>query len=199
MEVGLSPQAIATKDFKLCRRGFSPEDVSGFLLNVAAAYQQALDWGAANQARAEQAEAGSTPRSFDELGAEAGALMQAAKEAADTLRRRAEEDAAILMARASEQTEKAMREVGLESDRLRNATKRRCDEMLAEAQARADRLADGELKLRAKLHELEGLFASLRDAMDAPTYEGTDVSSVDERSHQGSAELPVRPASTVAT
>ena len=92
-----------------------------------------------------------------------------------------------------------MREVGLESDRLRNATKRRCDEMLAEAQARADRLADGELKLRAKLHELEGLFASLRDAMDAPTYEGTDVSSVDERSHQGSAELPVRPASTVAT
>ncbi len=183
---GLTPQGIATKTFRLARRGYDTEDVSGFLSEVAAAYQSALD-AAAHGIPHDDVPTESGPRSFQELGAEAGALMQAAKEGADSLRRRAEEDAAALLKRASEHAEKTMREVTLETDRLRNATKRECEEMLTEAQARAERLASHEREMREKTAELERLFLAFRDEMETSGLEPAQEPPANERGGQGSS------------
>ncbi len=174
---GLTPEAIATKQFRLSRRGYNPDDVSEFLAEVAAAYQRALD--ADHQARAPEAERDSAPPSFQELGAEAGALMQAAKEGADSLRRRAEEEAEAIMKRATDEADARLREAALEADRLRNAGRRQCDEMLSEAQARAEHLASHERKLREKVAEVEGMFLAFRNGLDASLSEPADGLAVD--------------------
>src|SRR5919199_2492505 len=98
---GLTPQGIATKTFGLARRGYNTDEGSSFLAEVAAAYQSALD-AAAHGTSQDDVPTESPPRSFEELGAEAGALMQTAKEGADSLLRRAEEAAAALMKGANE-------------------------------------------------------------------------------------------------
>jgi DivIVA domain-containing protein len=183
---GLTPQGIATKTFKPARRGYDTDDVSEFLAEVAAAYQSALD-AAAQGTSQDDVPIEPAPRSFQELGAEAGALMQTAKEGADSLLRQAEEAAAAHMKRAREQAEKIMREVTLETDRLRNATKRDCEEMLTEAQARAERLTSHERQMREKVGELEKLFLAFRDEMETSTSEPAQERSVNERDGQGSS------------
>ena len=176
---GLTPEFIATRQFKLCRRGYDPDDVSEFLAEVAAVYQRALDQAAADRARAHDAQTESAPPTFEELGAEAGALMQAAKEGADSLRRRAEEEAEAIMKGAIDEAEARMREVTLETERLRNAVKRQCEEMLADVQARTEHLAAHERDMRKKVGELEELFVAFRSKMEASIPEATDGSAAE--------------------
>ena len=93
--------------------------------------------------------------------------MQAAKEGADSLRRKAEEQAAAILERAVQDAEARMREANLEADRLRNATKRQCEEMVSEAQDRAERLKRHEREMQEKIADLERLFHAFRAEMEA--------------------------------
>ena len=177
---GLTPEAISTKQFKVSRRGYDPDDVSAFLSEVAAQYQRALEEAGVNQARANDVRTEEfAPRSFEELGAEAGALMQAAKEGADSLRRRAEQEAEALVKQATDEADRRMREVTLETERLRNAVKRQCEQMVSEAQARADRLTTHEREMREKVAELERMFLAFRNEMEASISEAADGLAVD--------------------
>ncbi len=183
---GLTPEGIATKRFKLSRRGYNPDEVSEFLAEVAAAYQGAVDKAAAHQTPKDHAQSESFALSFEQLGAEAGALMQTAKEGADSLRRRAEGEAAAIVGQATHEAEERMREVTLETERLRNATKRQCEEMISEAQGRSDRLKAHERKMREKVAELEQMFLAFRNEMAAST--STDEEALDTPAADESGE-----------
>jgi DivIVA domain-containing protein len=176
----LAPEDIANRRFAAVgRRGYDREEVETFLVEVAQAYREALDV----VARADESP------TFELLGREAGAVLEAARQGAESLRESAEEEvqsltrearegaeevrreaetvASEILERAAQEAERAMREAELVARRLRNVTKRQCSELLAEAQTRQERLAAHERELRRRISEIEAVFETFRAEMDA--------------------------------
>jgi DivIVA domain-containing protein len=200
----LRPEDIANRTFSSGgRRGYMREEVDSFLAEVARAFRDALE----SAARAE-----STP-SFEQLGREAGAVLEAARQGGDSLRRRAEEEAegvrkrargeadqirgraeseaSDILEKAAQEAERAMREAELVARRLRNVTKRQCAELLAEAQTRHERLSAHERELRRRIADIESVFESVRAEMDALE---TPAIRVDELALEPGREVEVEQA-----
>jgi len=108
--------------------------------------------------------------------------MQAAKDVADSLRQSAQEEAATIGERATQEAQNGLREVTVETDRLRNATQRRCQEMVSEAEERAERLKAHERKMREKVVELEKTFGAFRDEVEALIPDTIDLQAAESRS-----------------
>jgi DivIVA domain-containing protein len=178
----LAPQDIANRRFATGgRRGYDREQVEAFLHDVARAYAETL----ADLQRA-QSQSG---MSYEQLGREAGAVLEAARQGAESLtkraheevdvmrstarddadeiRREAEGEASEILEKAAQEAERAMREAELVARRLRNVTKRQCSEMLAEATTRQERLAAHERELRRRIADIERVFESFREELDA--------------------------------
>ncbi|MFN2488275.1 MAG: DivIVA domain-containing protein [Actinomycetota bacterium] len=201
-EGNLSPEAIARRQFApVGRRGFDKAEVSAFLVEVANAYGAVLQ-------RLERAEA---EPSFEQLGSEAGALLQLAKDGADSLRRKAEEEAQSMLSsardeseelrkqsegnataiveRATQEAERRVREAELVARRFRNVTKRQCDQMIAEAQSRSARLEAHQRNMRAKIADMEGVFQAFRAEMESSIRPSDDADIDDDLKAESDEEL----------
>ncbi|CAN5543760.1 hypothetical protein BH24ACT26_BH24ACT26_07020 [soil metagenome] len=190
----LTPEAIASREFSgVGRRGYDKGEVSSFLAEVAGAYRAALEV-------TEGAQGGPT---FEQLGAEAASLLKSANEGAESLRRRAqeeaqqmrreaqeethelrrksEEDAAAMIEGATKEAERRVREAELVARRFQNVTKRQCDQMVAEAQARAERLEAHQKDMRQKISDMEDVFRAFRAEMESSISDTLEVDAGDER------------------
>jgi DivIVA domain-containing protein len=185
---GLTPEEIAERRFSpVGRRGFDKAEVAAFLAEVAAAYRAALD-------KAEWAE---DHVSFERLGAEAGALLETAKEGAESLRRGAEEEAetlrnsareeaqevrsrakqeaAALVEQATREAERIAREAEVVARRLHNVTKRQCEQMVVDAESRSKRLHAHQRAMRNKINDMERVFRAFRAEMESSMNDGEDI------------------------
>jgi DivIVA domain-containing protein len=174
----LAPEEIANRRFSTGgRRGYDREEVDSFLVLVARTQRDLLE----DLARAE------AEPSYEQIGREAGAVLEAARQGAESLRQRAEEEAEAnrraaleearetraraeseaseILEKAAQEAERAMREAELVARRLRNVTKRQCSELLAEAQLRHERLTAHEKELRRRIADIESVFHAFRAEM----------------------------------
>ena len=184
----LTPEGVSSRTFSTVgRRGYDRAEVSAFLADVADALRSAREY----------AERASSRPSFDELGAEAAALLRNANEGAEALRartekevremrreaeeetselrRKSEEEASAIIASATEEAERRVREAELVARRFSNVTKRQCDQMVAEAQARAERLDNYEREMRQRISDMEAVFQAFRAEMEASVANTADI------------------------
>lgn len=198
----LAPEDIANRRFAAGgRRGYDREQVDAFLRDVARAYAESLE----SLERA-QSQSGF---SYEQLGREAGAVLEAARQGAESLMKRAQEEvealhgtarddaedvrreaegeAGEILEKAAQEAERAMREAELVARRLRNVTKRQCSEMLAEATTRQERLAAHERELRRRIADIERVFESFREELDAQDHQVIRVEETELEAQQGSA------------
>jgi DivIVA domain-containing protein len=188
---GLTPETVASRTFSnVGRRGFDKAEVSAFLSEVATALKTALEMAERTSANPTfdhlGAEAAALLRNAtegaDSLRAKAEEEAQTlrrnaqeetqiarrkAHEESQQLRRSAEEEASSIIATATEEAERRVREAELVARRFSNVTKRQCDQMVAEAQDRAQRLDAYEHEMRQRISDMEAVFQSFRAEMEA--------------------------------
>jgi DivIVA domain-containing protein len=188
---GLTPEEIASRSFSsVGRRGVDRAEVSDFLSEVAGAFRTALEMAERTHANPTfdhlGAEAAALLRNAtegaDRLRAQAEhdaeKMRREAKEESEAgrrqaqeeslqLRRSAEEEASSIIATATEEAERRVREAELVARRFSNVTKRQCDQMVAEAQDRAQRLDAYEREMRQRISDMEAVFQSFKAEMEA--------------------------------
>lgn len=194
----LSADAISTRAFSPAgRRGYDRLEVEKFLGDVAEAYRALED----------ELEAARREPSFEQLGQEAGAVLQTARHGAQSLlskaeeeadgirraaaasaqqardetagetarsleqakraREKAEAEAILIREKAQKDAERWIREAELVARRLSNVTKRQCSELLADTEARQERLRAHEREIHKRIGSVESSFAAFRAEMEA--------------------------------
>jgi DivIVA domain-containing protein len=131
---GIAPDEVARKTFSMVRKGFDPIEVQGFLLAVSSELRQAradlLDLDRELRAAREEAD---RLRDVDParltalLGEETVRVLDAARQAADEMRSKADQDVS-----------QRLREASAEADRLRREASEVLERRTAEAQAEVD-------------------------------------------------------------
>jgi cell division septum initiation protein DivIVA len=182
-----NPEDVARANFPIVRRGFDPIEVQGFARSVSAEITRLKHHSAALEKALEVAETKANERLTEAtvagfLGEEAGRMLEASREAADTARRRAEEAAARTIEEADEYAARRVREADAHAERTLRQARIDCERRLREVddygarvRAEADEYArgtqtqadaDAELTRRQADVEAESL---IQDAMDHRT------------------------------
>ena len=191
----LTPEEIQNKDFLISLRGYDKDEVESFLGRVADDYRELVRGG------------GTSGDPFKDLGQEVGSVLQAAKDSADTLRRKAEEEATALLQKAREEAANLRESVSKAASRVkedaerhsstvrseaeryaeetRATAEREANERLRESARRVQRLLSTENNVRERLLSLETMLATLRE----------DLSSDPEGGRQEAATLRAAGAS----
>lgn len=126
-----TPAEISSKDFIITLRGYDKEEVRAFLDAIAADYEAAL--AAATEAEAQ----GGT--GYEQLGAELGYVLQAAKESADGIRKKADQESEALRRRATEEAKKLREATTKAAARLKEEAEKHAAEVRSEAEAHSTR------------------------------------------------------------
>ncbi len=136
----LTPAEINSKDFLVSLRGYDREEVRAFLAAIAADYKSAL-------AAATQAETGAT--SYEQLGGEVGRVLEAARDAAEEMHRRAEEETEALRRNVSEEAENLLSAATMAAAQLKEEAEKLASEVRSQAgrhdvtvRAEADRYSE---------------------------------------------------------
>ncbi|MBW3575830.1 MAG: DivIVA domain-containing protein [Actinobacteria bacterium] len=224
--VDLGAEEVASKEFPVKFRGFDQHEVRAFLAQVAAELAAARERERLQRERLEAAEtraASMVPTDAEieaALGQEAGRVLHAAREAAQEIRSRAEEqvarlvrdasgegsraqqEAESLLARRTEEAEKVAAEITAEAHRKAEAELERAKaegrEMVAEAQAIRERvLKDLARRRRAAHQQLEQLRAGRERLLEA--YRVVRTTLDEATSELSVAEVEARAAAETAS
>ena len=174
-----SPDDIEQKDFLVTIRGYDKDEVRAFLNAIAADYEMALS-------RAREAEE-SKDKPYEALGNELGHVLQAAKDSADQLRKRAEKEVVAIRQRTEQEaiqireaTNQAAQKLRQEAERhanevrvdaeqfasqLRASVKKETDDRIRETARRVQRLQQAEAKIRERLVSLDRMIAEAREEL----------------------------------
>ena len=166
-------EEIENKEFLITLRGYDKDEVKAFLRAVAADFKAASD----SPVPVGVAETGGGGNAFEALGADIGHVLQVAKQSADTLKSKAEGDAAAMRKRAEEEAKSlrdaasnAARRLTEEAERhavqVRATAEREADERTRDSQRRVERLQSVESKLRQRLYALEMMLQTMRQELE---------------------------------
>jgi cell division septum initiation protein DivIVA len=182
-----NPEDVARANFPIVRRGFDPIEVQGFARSVSAEITRLKHHTAALEKALETAETKANERLTEAtvagfLGEEAGRMLEASRDAADTARRRAEEASARTIEEADEYAARRVHEADAHVERTLRQTRIDCERRLREVDEYGERVrteadeyvratlaqadADAELTRRQADVEAEKL---IQDAMDHRT------------------------------
>ncbi len=164
-------EEIENKEFLITLRGYDKDEVKAFLRAVAADFKAASDIPAPAAAEAGGGNA------FEALGADIGHVLQVAKQSADTLKKKAEGDAAAMRKRAEEEAKSlrdaassAARRLTEEAERhsvqVRATAEREAEDRTRDSQRRVERLQSVESKLRQRLYALEMMLQTMRQELE---------------------------------
>lgn len=179
----ITPEDIASKRFSFARgRGYDRQQVEAYLSQVSAAYVSATNTGRED-----------SRQMLDRLGHEVAAILEAANESGETLRREAQEEAEDLRRAAVEEAEALRRQACedaaaersknqnevrslIEDARrrareIREAADRESKQLLDEAIGRYDRLQAHERELRQRVDAMERVLVMLRNEIGVGSVE----------------------------
>ena len=191
----IAPEDIEAKQFSFDGRGYSVQEVRGFLASVASSYRDALH---------QAAPSGPVP-DFAAIGDEVTRVLQAASETAESLKVKADAEAGKLRAQATEEARAAIEEAQAAATRLRADADRLYDDARAEAarltadarkQAdtavreaveRRDRMEKTRQQLLERIRVAEGMLGTLRqewegDAVPEPAAQDPSAPDDNNRS-----------------
>lgn len=183
----LTPDEIKGQKFPVNLRGYEKEEVDAFLLRVAADYQAAIS------AIATAAEP------YGALGREVGAVLMAARESAEEIRKDADAESDRVRREAADQVAQVMREAKEEAaerledaaDRaarliadaerrardVRDAAEQKSQELLGNLTRRREALHAHEIELEARLDAIDQAVGRLRAQMRSRAHGGTPAES----------------------
>ena len=187
-----SPEEIENKEFLITLRGYDKDEVQAFLRAVAADYRSLAD-----ASRAPAAVTSSNP--FESLGEEVETVLKVARESANQLRQKAEDEAAAARRRAEEESaalrnaasaaaKRLTEEAERHSIEVRAAAEREAGDRLRETGRRVERLQATETKLRQRLYSLEMMLQSMRQELDAADTAGVEIAAVPPEGSAGQDE-----------
>jgi DivIVA domain-containing protein len=188
----ITPEEIASKTFSLTRgRGYDRDEVQAYLSEVSSEYVDVMD-----------SERKAPSQMLDRLGHEVAAILRAANESGETLRREAEQEAESLRRAAIEEADALRRQARNDaiaerdktdkearsliedahrrSQEIREAADRESKRLLDEAIRRHDRLQAHERQLRERVDAMERVLVMLRNEMGVGS--GEDSSFLEEPS-----------------
>ncbi|MFN2524888.1 MAG: DivIVA domain-containing protein [Actinomycetota bacterium] len=141
--MALTPEEIANKQFTVVLRGYEKAEVDAFLSEVAKEITErpAGEAGAGAPAAAPAVTAG--PPSFDALGQEVSAVLEAAKSAAENMRSEAQAEAEETRRSAAEVADRLRRQAQEESDAERASAKQSAEQTVADAERAARETREG--------------------------------------------------------
>jgi cell division septum initiation protein DivIVA len=181
-------------------RGYSREEVDAFMRDLAQ-HQRTLT---EELAKAKQ----ESEKTYLALGEEIGALLQHAKDIADDMVKKADEEAARLRDEARRAAERTQKDARDRSVGIIRAAEKDAGESIAEAEQKIDELQGAEMEARERLQSLRALTNSLgtqieevekkqpisrRPAEITPA----DIAEADEESHDETAPGPKADPATV--
>ena len=157
MATGVDPEGIERADFPTALRGYDKDEVDAYLRQLAAEHRRLV-------AASRSAKAPDKP--YHRFGEEVGELLQHAKDVADRIKQRAEEDAA----RRREDAKKAVREMRdkakREAQQIKQAAEYEAKARLEGAERRLSELRGSETKARERLDELRERFRTVLDQLE---------------------------------
>lgn len=134
----VTPDEIRKAEFRTSLRGFERSEVEGTLRLVADRLERLEAERAKLQARLSDMPAQSLESEFETVGREVTSILQAAREAAESMRERASLDAARWRREATEEADTARREAAADAEALRRDAWVTGTELLDQAQANAE-------------------------------------------------------------
>lgn len=136
-----TPADIAARSFRMRMRGFDPDEVHEFLQAVAHGLDELVV--ERDQLRSQLTDVGAKDlkAEFDSIGQEVAAVLQAAREAAESMRSRASSDAARWRSEAVAEAETERRQARSDAENLRGDAWSMAEELLKQSLAEATRLA----------------------------------------------------------
>ncbi len=136
------PDEIREQSFGTSLRGFRPEAVREYLDELAGRVAELISERDRLKDLADQTGKMDLKEEFDRIGAEVGEVLHAARTAADGMRTRAADDAAMLSAKAKAEAEVSVREATQAAEALRGDAWEAAEALLSQAMSERDRVRE---------------------------------------------------------
>lgn len=139
----ITPDEIRNAEFRSTLRGFDRSEVEAVLQAAAARLELLEEEAEKLRARASETPSKDLEAEFEEVGREVTSILQVAREAADSMRERANLDAARWRREATEEADKARREAAVDAEAMRRDAWVTGTELLEQAQETAEAMRAG--------------------------------------------------------
>lgn len=136
------PDEIREQSFGTSLRGFRPEAVREYLDQLAEQIRELISERDRLKELADQTGKMDLKSEFDRIGAEVGEVLHAARTAADGMRTRAADDAAMLSAKTKAESEVTLREASQQAEVLRGDAWEAAEALLSQAMSERDRVRE---------------------------------------------------------
>lgn len=139
----ISPEEIRNAEFRTTLRGLDRSEVETVLQAAAARLEQLEEEAEKLRERVSETPSKDLDAEFEEVGREVTSILQVAREAADSMRERANLDAARWRREATEEADKARREAAADAEAMRRDAWVTGTELLEQAQETAEAMRAG--------------------------------------------------------
>lgn len=139
----ISPDEIRNAEFRTTLRGLDRSEVEAVLQAAAARLEHLEEEAEKLRARASETPSKDLEAEFEEVGREVTSILQVAREAADSMRERANLDAARWRREATEEADKVRREAAVDAEAMRRDAWVTGTELLEQAQETAEAMRAG--------------------------------------------------------
>jgi DivIVA domain-containing protein len=151
----MTPEEIQKAEFTVAVRGYSREEVEEFLSSLAQDQRTLIEELESAKREAEQ--------TYLALGDEIGSLLQHAKDVADGMVKKAEEEAARVRDEARRSAERSKKEADEVAGRIVQTAKQEADGCIAEAREKVSDFQEAEARSRERLQNLRKMFQAITD------------------------------------
>ncbi len=136
-----TPEQIAARSFRTRMRGYDPDEVNEYLRAVAAGLEELV--AERDKLKVHLGDIGrkDLKAEFESIGQEVAAVLEAAREAADSMRNRASADAARWRSESVAEVESERRQAKSDAENLRGDAWAMADDLLKQSQAEALKIA----------------------------------------------------------
>lgn len=138
----INPGEIRRAEFRTTLRGFDREQVAGFLSEIASRVEALETEREKLLARVSESNDRDLAEEFDKIGRDVGSILQAAREAADSMRERAAVDAARWRTEAMEEADSSRKEASADAEALRRDAWATGAELLSQSATEAKRMIE---------------------------------------------------------
>ena len=151
----MTPEEIQKAEFTVAVRGYSREEVEEFLSALAQEQRTLIEELESAKREAEQ--------TYLALGDEIGSLLQHAKDVADGMVKKAEEEAARVRDKAHRSAERSKKEADELAGRIIQTARQEADGCIAEAREKVSEFQEAEARSRERLQNLRKMFQAITD------------------------------------
>lgn len=138
----ITPDDVARREFRTSFRGYDPEEVRSFLAAISEGLQELVAERDQLLAQSGTVSEADLKAEFEQIGREVSAVLEQARQAAESMRERAAADATRWRSEAVAESESELRRARADAEQLRSDSWSTSEEMLAQAQREAAHLID---------------------------------------------------------